>query len=291
MWSRKCFALFMTDKPLYCACIASRVKLKYSWIIFQLKTGKKGQHSKAGSDQQWKINHRSPGGYWYCVAVYWVLCWSGWCTCRWVHSFLLFLSCVWFFLTLCFVLRRRAHPAPRWNICLHPERAPWCVCGNRGLELSLPDCSLEVCSCSGMRWVCGCQFKTSLFPVGVKGYAGVQVMLWCSSLLPWRLWPLLFWLRSTRRRGSLTGSCAWCKGGQRPVRCSAIIQRWPKSLLPGVCQRVKRYDGRRSASLELFFKGDGQKRSSLFVLGDGNVCEGGEAGDPGAGGKIPPSHL
>lgn len=44
-------------------------------------------------------------------------------------------------------------------------------------------------------------------------------------------------------------------------------------------------------SADLFFKGDGQKRSSLFVLGDGNVCEGGEAGDPGAGGKIPPSHL
>lgn len=158
-----------------------------------------------------------------------------------VSTLIFFWSYVWLFLTLsCFVLRRRAHPAPRWNICLHPERAPRCVCGNRGLELSLPGCNLEVCSCSGMRWVCGCKFKTFLLPVGVKRCAGVQATPWCSSPRPWRLWPLLFWLRSTRRRGSLTGSSAWCKGGQRPARCSAIIQRSPKSLSPGVYPRVKR---------------------------------------------------
>lgn len=31
--------------------------------------------------------------------------------------------------------------------------------------------------------------------------------------------------------------------------------------------------------------------AALFPAGDGNVCEGGEAGDPGAGGEISPPHL
>lgn len=47
---------------------------------------------------------------------------------------------------------------------------------------------------------------------------------------------------------------------------------------------------RRSVSVELFSEG-GAETIVLRLLGDGNVCQGGEAGDPGAGGKIPPPHL
>lgn len=77
------------------------MKVKYSWIILQIKPGTKGQHSKAGSDQQRQIDHRSAGGYWCCLAVYRVLCWSGWCTCRWGRSFISFKVVFGFSLSCC----------------------------------------------------------------------------------------------------------------------------------------------------------------------------------------------
>lgn len=46
----------------------------------------------------------------------------------------------------CFPLRR-TYPAPRRLLRLYQKRTAWCLCGNRCLELPLPDRLLEVCAC------------------------------------------------------------------------------------------------------------------------------------------------